>query len=302
MQALSLRGGTRAGPLARGSRHCALVTIQRRRVALAVRAALPSEPAPQGKQPEQRGERLQPKAVAAPPSRASPPAPASRATKYGPLDGNEATARVAYAVSDVAFIYPITPATPMGEFVDQWSSEQRKNIYGNVMSVTEMESEAGVAGALHGALAAGALATTFTCSQGLLLMIPNMYKIAGELMPCVLHVSARALAGHALSIFGDHQDVMAVRQTGWSMLSSHSVQEAQDLALVAHLATLAGSVPVVHFFDGFRTSHEINKIELIDNEAIKPLLDELAPAIAAHHARALNPSHPHQRGTAQGPD
>lgn len=301
-EALSLRGGTRAGPLVRGPRQCALVTRQRHRGALHVRASLPAEPASQGKQPEQRGERLLPKAVAAPPSRAAPPPPAARATKFGPLDGNEATARVAYAVSDVAFIYPITPATPMGELVDQWASDKRKNIYNNLMSVTEMESEAGVAGALHGALAAGALATTFTCSQGLLLMIPNMYKIAGELMPCVLHVSARALAGHALSIFGDHQDVMAVRQTGWSMLSSHSVQEAQDLALVAHLATLAGSVPVVHFFDGFRTSHEINKIELIDNEAIKPLMDELAPAIAAHHARALNPSHPHQRGTAQGPD
>jgi pyruvate-ferredoxin/flavodoxin oxidoreductase len=168
--------------------------------------------------------------------------------------------------------------------------------------VTEMESEAGVAGALHGALAAGSLATTFTSSQGLLLMIPNMYKISGELMPCVLHVAARALAQHALSIFGDHQDAMAVRQTGWSMISSCSVQEAQDLALVSHLATLAGSVPIVHFFDGFRTSHEINKVEVIEPEDIRPLLDELAPAIAAHHARALNPAHPHQRGTAQGPD
>lgn len=222
--------------------------------------------------------------------------------KMGPVDGNEACARIAYAVSDVSFIYPITPATPMGELVDQWSSEKKRNVFGNIMQVTEMESEAGVAGALHGALAAGALATTFTCSQGLLLMIPNMYKIAGELIPCVLHVTARALAGHALSIFGDHQDVMAVRSTGWTMLSSHSVQEAQDLALAAHLATLAGSVPIVHFFDGFRTSHEINKISLIDPEDIKPLVDELTPAIAAHHARALNPSHPHQRGTAQGPD
>lgn len=302
--ALSFRGGsTRPAPLARGSRTAVVAPLHRRYGVLHITAA--TAPAGRTQQPDQpdRGERLKPHAVAAPPSR-PPPAPATtgRSVKQAPVDGNEATARIAYAVSDVSFIYPITPATPMGEFADQWSSDKRKNLYGNVMSVTEMESEAGVAGALHGALAAGALATTFTCSQGLLLMIPNMYKISGELMPCVLHVAARALAGHALSIFGDHQDVMAVRQTGWSMLSSHSVQEAQDLALVSHLATLAGSVPVVHFFDGFRTSHEINKIELIDPQDIKPLLDELAPAIAAHHARALNPSHPHQRGTAQGPD
>ncbi|EFN55341.1 hypothetical protein CHLNCDRAFT_134349 [Chlorella variabilis] len=280
------------------------------------RGALPvtcqAAPAGPGRDKEPaRGDLLRPHAVAAPP----PPAPLAQppaakpaaARKQAPLDGNEATSRIAYATSDVSFIYPITPATPMGEFVDQWSIEGRKNLFGNVMSVTEMESEAGVAGALHGALAAGALATTFTCSQGLLLMIPNMYKISGELMPCVLHVSARALAGHALSIFGDHQDVMAVRSTGWTMLSSHSVQEAQDLALVSHLATLAGSVPIVHFFDGFRTSHEINKasaagIDLISDEQMKPLMDELAPAIAAHHARAMNPSHPTQRGTAQGPD
>ncbi|GAB4824108.1 hypothetical protein N2152v2_011154 [Parachlorella kessleri] len=214
----------------------------------------------------------------------------------------QAAARIAYAMSDVSFIYPITPSTPGNELFDQWATEGRRNLHGNVMQVMEMESEAGVAGALHGALAAGALATTFTCSQGLLLMIPDMYKIAGELIPCVLHVTARALAGHALSIFGDHQDVMAVRQTGWSLLSSHSVQEAHDLALVAHLATLAGSVPIVHFFDGFRTSHEIDKISLIDEAAAQPLVRELGPAIAAHHARALNPAHPHQRGMSQGPD
>eukprot|EP00887_Chlorella_sp_A99_P003750 scaffold7.g3750.t1 len=296
----------RAAPARASAR---LSRVQPRRAALPATARFVGSdgptPAHRGAQPPQAAG-----AVAEPPTearRAPKLSPSGRPVKMVALDGNEACARVAYATSDVSFIYPITPATPMGEMVDQWSTEGRKNLFGNVMQVTEMESEAGVAGALHGALAAGALATSFTCSQGLLLMIPNMYKIAGELMPCVLHVSARALAGHALSIFGDHQasDVMAVRQTGWTMLSSHSVQEAQDLALAAHLATLAGSVPVVHFFDGFRTSHEINKasaIELIDPEDIKPLLAELTPSIAAHHERALSPYHPHQRGTAQGPD
>mmetsp|Transcript_33261 Transcript_33261/g.73565 ORF Transcript_33261/g.73565 Transcript_33261/m.73565 type:complete len:1321 (+) Transcript_33261:162-4124(+) len=224
--------------------------------------------------------------------------------KMAPMDGNEATAHVAYAVSDVSFIYPITPSTPMGESADAWAAEGKKNVFGNVMSVTEMESETGAAGAVHGALAAGSLTTTFTCSQGLLLMIPNMYKIAGELMPCVMHVTARALAKHALSILGDHQDVMAVRQTGWGMLCSHSVQEAQDLALVAHLATLRASVPFVHFFDGFRTSHEINKISIIPYEAISEVINRpvYQQAIRHHQQRALNPTHPHQRGTAQGPD
>ncbi|KAG2495627.1 hypothetical protein HYH03_006227 [Edaphochlamys debaryana] len=226
------------------------------------------------------------------------------ASKEVPMDGNEATAHVAYAVSDVSFIYPITPATNMGEMVDQWAAEGRKNVFGNVMSVTEMESETGAAGALHGALAAGSLATSFTCSQGLLLMVPNMYKIAGELTPCVLHVTARALAKHALSIFGDHQDVMAVRQTGWAMLCSHSVQEAHDMALVSHLATLRSSVPFLHFFDGFRTSHEINTIATIPEPAIKELLSKplYRDAIQHHRSRALNPTHPHQRGTAHGPD
>lgn len=218
------------------------------------------------------------------------------------VDGNEATANIAYAFNDVSFIYPITPATPMGEWVDQWSNEGRVNLHNNVMEVLEMESEAGVAGALHGALSAGALATTFTCSQGLLLMIPNMYKIAGELLPCVLHVSARALAGEALSIFGDHQDVMAVRQTGWAMLCAHGVQEAQDMALVSHLATLKASVPFVHFFDGFRTSHEISKVSVLDQEALRPLLSKVSDAIQHHRETALNPAHPHQRGTSQGPD
>ncbi|EFJ49484.1 pyruvate-ferredoxin oxidoreductase [Volvox carteri f. nagariensis] len=227
-----------------------------------------------------------------------------RTPRKAPMDGNEAAAHVAYAVSDVSFIYPITPATVMGELVDQWAAEGKTNVFGNVMSVTEMESETGAAGALHGALAAGSLATTFTCSQGLLLMVPNMYKIAGELTPCVLHVTARALARHALSIFGDHQDVMAVRQTGWAMLCSHSVQEAHDMALVAHLATLRTSLPFVHFFDGFRTSHEINTIEMIDNADIQELLSKsvYAEAIRHHRTRALNPTHPHQRGTAQGSD
>ncbi|GAB4821587.1 hypothetical protein N2152v2_008633 [Parachlorella kessleri] len=242
-------------------------------------------------------------AVEAPSAAAPAPAtPAGKPPKTAAVDGNEATARVAYAASDVCFIYPITPSTPMGEAADQWSTDGRRNVWGNIMQVTQMESEAGVAGALHGALAAGALATTFTCSQGLLLMIPNMYKISGELMPCAMHVSARALAGHALSIFGDHQDVMAVRSTGWALLSSHSVQEAHDLALVAHAATLRAGLPILHFFDGFRTSHEVNKINLIDEADIRALMDELAPCIAEHRARALNPAHPHQRGTAQGPD
>ncbi|GFR48672.1 hypothetical protein Agub_g10627 [Astrephomene gubernaculifera] len=225
-------------------------------------------------------------------------------SKKAPMDGNESTAQIAYAVSDVSFIYPITPSTNMGEFADQWASEGRQNVFGNVMRVTEMESETGAAGALHGALAAGSLATSFTCSQGLLLMVPNMYKISGELTPCVLHVTARAIAKHALSIFGDHQDVMAVRQTGWAMLCSHSVQEAHDMALVAHLATLRASVPFVHFFDGFRTSHEINTIETISNDTVKALLNKplYVDAIQHHRSRALNPTHPHQRGTAQGSD
>ncbi len=216
------------------------------------------------------------------------------------LDGNTATAHVAYAFSDVAAIYPITPSSPMAEQSDTWSAYGQKNLFGQQMKITEMQSEAGAAGAVHGSLAAGALTTTFTASQGLLLMIPNMYKIAGELMPCVFHVSARALAYHALSIFGDHSDVMACRQTGFAMLASASVQEAMDLALVAHVSTLESSVPFLHFFDGFRTSHEIQKIDGITYDEMKPLVP--MDKVEAFRARALNPEHPHQQGTAQNPD
>ncbi|RLB32473.1 MAG: pyruvate:ferredoxin (flavodoxin) oxidoreductase, partial [Deltaproteobacteria bacterium] len=179
------------------------------------------------------------------------------------VEGNEAAAHVAYAMSDVAAIYPITPSSSMGEYCDEWAAHGRKNIFGQVLRVVEMQSEGGAAGAVHGALAAGALSTTFTASQGLLLMIPNMYKIAGEIMPAVFHVSARTLATHALSIFGDHSDINAVRQTGFALLASASVQEVMDLALVAHLASIRASLPFVHFFDGFRTSMEIQKIEMI---------------------------------------
>ena len=216
------------------------------------------------------------------------------------IDGNTAAAHIAYAFSDVAAIYPITPSSPMGEMIDSWSSQGRKNIFGQQVKVSEMQSEGGAAGAVHGSLSAGAFTSTFTASQGLLLMIPNMYKISGELMPVVFHVSARAIAGQALSIFGDHQDVMAARQTGFSLLASGSVQEAMDLALVAHLATIRSSIPFVHFFDGFRTSHEIQKVEMLDYNNILNLLDW--DAIKRHRNRALNPEHPHLRGTAQNPD
>ena len=216
------------------------------------------------------------------------------------VDGNTAVSHVAYAFSDVAAIYPITPSSPMAEVADEWSAQNRKNLFGQTVRIAEMQSEAGAAGAVHGSLAAGALTTTFTASQGLLLMIPNMYKIAGELTPAVFHVSARALAYHALSIFGDHSDVMACRQTGFAMLASNSVQEACDMALVAHLATLKSSVPFLHFFDGFRTSHEIQKIDA-------PEYDEIAKIVPwdkveEFRARSLNPDHPHQAGTAQNPD
>ncbi|MBW2094398.1 MAG: pyruvate:ferredoxin (flavodoxin) oxidoreductase [Deltaproteobacteria bacterium] len=216
------------------------------------------------------------------------------------LEGNEAAAHVAYAMSDVAAIYPITPSSSMGEYCDEWAAHGRKNIFGQVLRVSEMQSEAGAAGAVHGSLAAGALSTTFTASQGLLLMIPNMYKIAGEIMPAVFHVAARAVATHALSIFGDHSDINAVRQTGFSLLASASVQEVMDLALVAHLASIRASLPFVHFFDGFRTSNEIQKIDMIDYEDMAGLVDW--EAIDDFRSRALNPEYPQLRGTAQNPD
>ncbi len=216
------------------------------------------------------------------------------------VDGNTAAAHVAYAFSDVAAIYPITPSSPMAEVADDWAANGRVNLFGQKVKIAEMQSEAGAAGAVHGSLAAGALTTTFTASQGLLLMIPNMYKIAGELLPGVFHVTARALAAHALSIFGDHSDVMSTRQTGFAMLSSASVQEVMDLALVTHLSAIKGSVPFVHFFDGFRTSHEIQKIEQIEYEDMAKLLDY--DAVKRFRERALNPEHPHQSGTAQNPD
>jgi len=216
------------------------------------------------------------------------------------IDGNTAAATIAYQMSEVAAIYPITPSSTMAELCDSWASENKLNVFGNKVKVIEMQSEGGASGTLHGSLCSGALTTTFTASQGLLLMIPNMYKIAGELTPCVMHVSARALATHALSIFGDHSDVMSVRQTGWAMLASSSVQEAMDMALVAHLSTLSASVPFVHFFDGFRTSHEINTIEDIDIESIKHLIPY--DKITEFKNRALNSNRPHQQGTAQNPD
>jgi pyruvate-ferredoxin/flavodoxin oxidoreductase len=216
------------------------------------------------------------------------------------IDGNEAAVSVAYRLNEVCCIYPITPSSPMAELADEWSSHGRTNVWGTVPGVVEMQSEGGAAGALHGALQSGALATTFTASQGLLLMIPNMYKIAGELTPAVLHVAARSLAAQGLSIFGDHSDVMAVRQTGFALLASGSVQEAHDHALVAQAATLATRVPFVHFFDGFRTSHELNTIELLDDDDLRALVpDEL---VRAHRGRALSPERPFIRGTAQNPD
>jgi len=216
------------------------------------------------------------------------------------LDGNEAAASVAYRLSEVIAIYPITPSSPMAEWADQWRSEGKKNIWGALPIVEELQSEGGAAGALHGALQAGAFGTTFTASQGLLLMIPNMYKIAGELTPATMHVTARTLATHALSIFGDHSDVMACRSTGWSMLASNSVQEAADLALVAQIATLESRIPFIHFFDGFRTSHEVGKIEPIGDETIRALLDD--KFIIQFRQNALNPDRPLIRGTAQNPD
>ncbi len=216
------------------------------------------------------------------------------------VEGNEAVANIAHSLSEVIAIYPITPSTPMGELADAWSATGRVNLWGSVPQVIEMQSEGGAAGALHGALQTGALATTFTASQGLLLMIPNMYKIAGELTPVVFHVAARSLATQALSIFGDHSDVMATRATGFALLASNSVQEAQDLALIAHAATLQSRVPFLHFFDGFRTSHEINKIQQVSHEELRAMIDDAL--VRAHRQRALSPDHPFIRGTAHNPD
>ena len=220
--------------------------------------------------------------------------------KYITMDGCEAAAHAAYAFSEVCAIYPITPSSPMAELVDLWSAQGRKNLWGEVVEVVEMQSEIGAAGALHGALAAGALGTTFTASQGLLLMIPNLYKIAGELLPGVIHVSARAVAAHALSIFGDHQDVMACRQTGVAMLASSSVQEVMDLGCIAHLAAIKASVPFLHFFDGFRTSHEYQKIATVEYDQLAELVD--GEALDRFRVRGMSPERPVTRGTAQNPD
>lgn len=220
--------------------------------------------------------------------------------KMKTMDGNTAAAYMSYGFSEAAVIFPITPSSPMAEHVDEWVAQGKKNIFGQPLKVVEMQSEAGAAGALHGSLQAGALTTTYTASQGLLLMIPNMYKIAGELLPCVIHVAARAIATSALSIFGDHQDVMAARQTGFAMLAEGSVQEVMDLSGVAHLATIKSRIPFMNFFDGFRTSHEIQKIEVIEPEELVKVLDY--KALDEFRKRALNPNHPVIRGTAQNQD
>ncbi len=220
--------------------------------------------------------------------------------KYITCDGNQAAAHISYMFSEVAAIYPITPSSTMAEYIDEWAAQGRKNIFGETVLVQEMQSEAGAAGAVHGSLQAGALTSTYTASQGLLLMIPNMYKIAGEMLPCVFHVSARTLASHALCIFGDHQDVMSCRQTGFAMLAEGSVQEVMDLAGVAHLATIKSRIPFINFFDGFRTSHEIQKIEMLENEDLAGLIDQ--KALAEFRARALSPEHPVSRGMAENPD
>ena len=214
--------------------------------------------------------------------------------------GNQAAAHIAYRTNEVCAIYPITPASEMSELVEEWSANKQPNIFGNVPAVFEMQSESGVAGAMHGALQTCSLATTFTASQGLLLMMPNMYKIAGELTPNVIHVATRTLATHALSVFGDHSDIMAARQTGYAFLGAASVQEAMDFALIAQASTLKSRIPFVHFFDGFRSSHEIQKIEVLENDDLAPLLDR--KSLQAFRDGALNPEHPVTRGTAQNPD
>ncbi|HMU69454.1 MAG TPA: pyruvate:ferredoxin (flavodoxin) oxidoreductase, partial [Chitinophagales bacterium] len=216
------------------------------------------------------------------------------------MDGNEAAATIAFKTNEVCAIYPITPSSPMGEWADEWSSKGVINIFGQVPTVIEMQSEAGAAGAIHGALAAGALSTTFTCSQGLLLMIPNMFKIAGELTPAVFHIAARAVATHALSIFGDHSDVMAARATGFSMLFGCNSQEVMDMALISQSATLSARVPFMNIFDGFRTSHELSEVEIIPDEIIRAMIK--MEDVMAHRSRAMNPANPFIKGTAQNPD
>ena len=222
------------------------------------------------------------------------------ARKLKTMDGNTAAAHVSYAFTEVAGIYPITPSSPMADNVDQWAAQGRKNIFGTTVNVVEMQSEAGAAGTVHGSLAAGALTTTYTASQGLLLMIPNMYKLAGELMPCVFHVSARTVATHALNIFGDHSDVMACRQTGFAMLCESNPQEVMDLGAVAHLAAIKGRVPFLNFFDGFRTSHEIQKIAIWDNDDLADMVD--MDAVEAFRKRSLNPERPVMRGSHENGD
>src|ERR1700680_641118 len=216
------------------------------------------------------------------------------------MDGNTAVAHVAYRVNEVCAIFPITPSSTMAELGDQWSAEGLKNIWGNVPEVQEMQSEGGAAGAVHGALQSGAMTTTFTASQGLMLMLPNMFKIAGELTPTVFHVAARSLATSALSIFGDHSDVMTARTTGFALISSANVQEAHDAAVIAQAATLQSRVPFLHFFDGFRTSHELNTLTLVTDGDLRAMIDD--DLVRAHRSRALNPEHPFIRGTAQNPD
>ena len=220
--------------------------------------------------------------------------------KMKTMDGNTAAAYVSYGFTEVASIFPITPSSPMAELVDEWSAKGKKNIFGTPVKVVEMQSEGGAAGALHGSLQAGALTSTYTASQGLLLMVPNMYKMVGERLPAVIHVSARALATSSLSIFGDHQDVMAARQTGFSMLAEGSVQEVMDLSAVAHLSAIKTRMPFLSFFDGFRISHEIQKVELLEQEDLAKLIDY--EALNEFRKNALNPDHPVTRGTAQNPD
>ena len=216
------------------------------------------------------------------------------------LDGNEAVAHVAYRLNEVMAIYPITPSSPMAEWCDQWASEGKRNLWGTIPGIIELQSEGGAVGAVHGMLQTGSIATTFTCSQGLLLMIPNMFKIAGELLPAVFHVTARTIATQGLSIFGDHSDIMAARSAGWAMLGSASVQEAADLALVSQAATLRARLPFIHFFDGFRTSHEVQKIEMLAEADLRALIDD--KLVAEFRTRAMSPDHPVLRGTAQNPD